>query len=129
MSWFDMNRDSFQAARLVQKHRHWRSAVSRAYFAAYAAITGVLEQAGAVDFRFGGRNRGHRQLLALAANNLDVRVYGPQTRKRIKRSLNILQTQRVNADDNDDQEAITNDDVVISLRNATSVLLALGVLR
>jgi len=130
MSWFDISRDNLKAARVAKKHGHSRSASSRAYYAAYAALAGVFQQAGSVQFQYEGNNPGHRQLLALAANNLDAKQYSNYARREIKRSLKQLQALRINADYNPrlDRSA-EQEEALISLRNASSVLTRLGVLK
>jgi hypothetical protein len=128
MGWFEMSRENLLAARLAHHHGYARSAVSRAYFSAYAALAGVFEAAGTVQFRYHGANPGHRQLLALTANNLDRKRYAPQVRRNVKQSLRILQSLRINADYNPDSVSITNDDALICVRNASAILLGLEVL-
>ncbi len=123
-----MSRDSRRAARLAHRHGHARSAVSRSYFSAYAALAGVFEQTGSTQFRYGGVNPGHRQLLALSANNLDPRRYAAHVRRNVKQSLRILQASRINADYNPDGTCVTLEDALICVRNATAVLLGLEVL-
>lgn len=129
MSWFDISRDNLKAARVAKKHGYSRSASSRAYYAAYAALAGVFQQAGDVQFRYEGNNPGHRQLLALAANNLNTKQYSNHDRREIKRSLKQLQALRINADYNSQLSHLAEqEEALISLRNAASVLRRLGVL-
>ena len=87
------------AAKVLLDKAFHRSAVSRAYYAAYAALTGVLEQQGA-DFTHGGANPSHDQLLALTAHNLDPARYGKGLRRQLKRAAAALQATRINADYN-----------------------------
>jgi len=129
MSWFDISRDNLKAARLAKTHGHWRTASSRAYYAAYAALTGEFEQDGTVQFRYEGNNPGHQQLLALAANNLDAKRYSHRDRREIVRSLKRLQGLRTTADYNArTPNADGIEEALISLRNAAAVLKRLGVL-
>ena len=124
-----MSRDSLRAAKLAHDHGHARSAVSRAYFSVYAALAGIFEGAGNVQFRYGGNNPGHRQLLALTANNLDPRRFAPHIRRNVKQSLRILQALRINADYNPDQMCVTEEESLVCVRNASTILFGLEVLR
>lgn len=128
MGWHETSRDNLRAAQLAHRHGHSRSAVSRAYFSAYAALAGVFEARGDIDFRYGGTNPGHQQLLALTANNLDRKRFAPHVRRNVKQSLRILQSLRINADYNPDSNIITTEDALVCVRNASAVLLGLGVL-
>lgn len=129
MNWFDISRDNLKAARLAKKHGHWRSASSRAYYSAYAALAGVFQRDGGIQFRYEGNNPGHRQLLALTANNLDPKRYSHHDRTEMKRSLRQLQALRINADYNPRlTELAEHEEAMISLRSASSVLKRLGVL-
>ena len=92
-------------------------------------MAGVFDGAGNVQFGFGGNNRGHRQLLALAANNLDAKRYALHVRRNVKQSLRILQASRINADYNPDSTSVTKEDAMICLRNASTVLIGLEVLK
>lgn len=124
-----MSRDSLLAAKLAHRHGHARSAVSRAYFSVYAALAGIFEGTGNVDFHYGGQNPGHRQLLALTANNLDPKRYAEHVRRNVKQSLRILQASRTNADYNPDRTSVTEEDALICVRNASTVLIGLEVLK
>lgn len=130
MSWFDISRDNLKAARTAKKHGHARSASSRSYYAAYAALAGVFQRDGGVQFQYEGNNPGHRQLLALAANNLDANRFTQHDRREISRSLKQLQALRINADYNPRlSQTAEQEEALISLRNASSVLKRLGVLQ
>ena len=128
MSWFEMSRDSLRAARLAHNHGHRRSAVSRAYYAAYAALAGVFDETGGIDFRYEGNNPGHRQLLALTANNLDPRKFNKTKRQEIKRHLKTLQAMRINADYNPAESSLDQQESMIALRQVTALMIKLEVL-
>ena len=79
-----MSRESLMAAKIAKDHGCFRSACSRAYFSAYAALAGVFAEDGTIDFSYEGTNPGHQQLLALTANDLDKKRYTPFERREIK---------------------------------------------
>ncbi|MEM1355653.1 MAG: HEPN domain-containing protein [Planctomycetota bacterium] len=129
MNWFDMSRDNLKAARLAKKHGHCRTASSRAYYAVYAALARVFQRDHEIQFRYEGNNPGHRQLLALTANNLDAKRYSMHDKHEMKKSLRVLQTLRINADYNPRlNNSAEREEATIALRNASSVMKRLGVL-
>ncbi|MCC6680865.1 MAG: HEPN domain-containing protein [Phycisphaeraceae bacterium] len=97
--WTALATDNLNAAKLLLDHKYFRSAASRAYYAAYSALTGVFERQ-RVSFTFGGSNPSHDQLLALTANNLDPKKFGITMRRQLKRATRQLQMTRLNADYN-----------------------------
>jgi uncharacterized protein (UPF0332 family) len=87
--------DSYGAAIELKKGRHWRSAVSRAYFAAYSAVSGCLIELG-VAMPAGREGPSHGGLPDLVANNLTIlRVHD---RPRLVSRLRELYRLRVLAD-------------------------------
>jgi hypothetical protein len=124
-----MSLDALDAAQLAHGKGHPRSAVSRAYYAAYSALAGHFEPNYRTQFRYDGNNPGHQQLLALTANNLDRRRFDAQQRRTVKRALLILQSLRANADYNPAETATDGRQSLIALRQATALMLVLGVLQ
>lgn len=118
--WAELAEENLKAAKLLLDHSHFRGAASRAYYAAYAALTGVFA-AQRVSFTFAGRNPSHDQLLALTANNLDPKRFGAAVRRQVSHAARELQLTRLNADYN----PRTTIDAVIArnmVRNAAFVV-------
>ncbi len=46
VSWNDLAQENFEAASLLRERKLWRPCVSRAYYAAYAEVTGRLVELG-----------------------------------------------------------------------------------
>lgn len=123
-----MSRDSLKAAKIANDEGFFRTAISRAYYSAYAALAGEFVDYGNIDFKYGGNNPGHQQIIALVANNLNPRQYSEFARREIKTGLRTLQAMRINADYNPEQLTSTAEGSLIALRNATSILHRLEVL-
>jgi uncharacterized protein (UPF0332 family) len=67
-TWRDIATENEEAAKDLLRARRYRSAVSRAYYAAYAMITGRLTTSGAVGA--GDRNPSHKTLPLMVEGNL-----------------------------------------------------------
>lgn len=65
--WRQVATENFSAALELVQH-HWRSALSRTYYAAYARITAGLERIG-VTFPDGQEGPSHKKLPALVENS------------------------------------------------------------
>jgi uncharacterized protein (UPF0332 family) len=68
-TWRELALDSRRAAQDLLEQNRIRSSISRAYYAAYCAITAVLAEQG-VDFAFGGNNPPHADLPIYILHNL-----------------------------------------------------------
>lgn len=89
-----MSLDSRTAAKDLLVAQRFRSSISRAYYAAYCAITGAL--AAGVTFGYGGNNPAHGDLPNLIVSNLGGL---PEAKRRaVRQSLLRLWKQRVDAD-------------------------------
>jgi uncharacterized protein (UPF0332 family) len=93
-TWRELSRDSLRAAQLLLEEGHLRSSVSRAYYAAYCAVSDQLSQRG-VSFAHGWNNPSHDQLPALVRNNLALAV---NRRRQLSRAIRRLRTAREDAD-------------------------------
>jgi len=96
-NWHELGEENLRAAKLLLDKGLFRSSVSRAYYAAYSTLTGLF-RGKSVKFRFGDSNPSHDQLLALAANNLNVSRFGKGTQFRLKKVTRDLQAARIAAD-------------------------------
>lgn len=94
MTWEELSRETYRAARLLLAHDRFRGAVNRSYYAAYAAVTSRLAARG-VQFGYGGNNPTHEQLPQLILHNLDVAVH---QRRRLAAAIRRLRLGRVEAD-------------------------------
>ena len=93
--WRAISRNSRKAAQHLLEVECYRSSVSRAYYAAYAAITSALVLAG-ITLGHGGNNPGHAGLPAYVLNNLTAL---PMTsRYEINKAVRRLYRARAEAD-------------------------------
>jgi uncharacterized protein (UPF0332 family) len=99
-TWQDMAKANMEAAKCLHDQGLHRPSVTRAYYSAYCALTQVLKGKHQKDFKYGGNNPAHNQLLALVRNNLELgRTKRPaDLRRMIGRSLNILLNLRIEAE-------------------------------
>ncbi len=93
--WREISRNSRKAAQRLLEAECYRSCVSRAYYAAYAAITSALVQQG-ITLAYQGNNPSHLSLPALVVNNL---TFLPLTiRFDLNKALRRLYAARIGAD-------------------------------
>ena len=93
--WLTVSRSSRKAAQHLLEVECYRSSVSRAYYAAYAAITSALVAQG-ITFGLGGNNPGHAGLPAYILNNLTT---VPLTRRfELNKAVRRLYAARVHTD-------------------------------
>jgi uncharacterized protein (UPF0332 family) len=93
-TWEELSRDGLDAAKLLARAEHWRSCVSRCYYAAYSAVTSRLHERG-VSFPHGWNNPGHEQLPNLILHNLTLPM---NIRRRLKQLIEFLRNAREDAD-------------------------------
>jgi uncharacterized protein (UPF0332 family) len=79
---------------VLARAEHWRSSVSRSYYAAYSAVTSRLNERG-VSFPHGWNNPGHEQLPNLILHNLTLPI---NIRRRLKQWIEFLRNAREDAD-------------------------------
>ena len=116
--------DAFIAAKELKAHP--RSCISRAYYAAYAAVANALVDSKGVRFPMGRDGPGHEQLPNLVANHLGKKLdFG--TIKLIKTALRRLYNARVYADYKPDS-VLTQTEATEALLDAKTVLLKLRIL-
>lgn len=96
-TWADMGRENLQAAKALLDGGHWRSAISRAYYAGYSSLTGEFRES-RLTFAYGDNNPSHEQLLSLTAHNLNARRYTRTQRSQVKVMTRELQGARIIAD-------------------------------
>ena len=93
-TWKELSLDNLEAAQALVAGEHWRSSVSRSYYAAYCAVSQRLAEKG-VQFARGWNNPAHDQLLALIRNGLTL---PPGARHRTATALRRLRLARETAD-------------------------------
>ena len=93
-TWRELSGDSLQASKMLLAEGRLRSGVSRAYYAAYSAVTGELVARG-LSFARGWNNPAHEQLPDLASHNLPLTR---PTARRLRKALRVLRKAREDAD-------------------------------
>lgn len=116
-TWMDMAKDSKAAASELAQRRRYRSAVSRSYYAAYAAATDRLVSQGLTSFgRF--HNPSHADLPVLVARNLSSLSH--HHRAKAANLLRQLRLLREDADYRPSRLVDRSDDVQASRCLATA---------
>lgn len=94
MTWQEISRENLIAAKSLSQDARWRSSVSRAYYAAYAAVAGALE--GLAQFPEGRHGPSHDRLPQLVMTYLTaLRVF---ERRKLSTAARRLYRQRIAAD-------------------------------
>jgi len=95
--WAEMSLNSFRAAQMLHSNAFYRSAISRAYYAIYAAIVAELTTVKGIHFAYQGSNPTHDSLPKMIGN-LDSRRYSWTWKKRTLSTFNALRQARIMAD-------------------------------
>ena len=94
--WWEVAERTRDTAQLAYNAGDWRSAVSRAYYAAYQAATGVcIAHEDETQFPPGWNNPAHDQLPELLRNNGDLSL---PVRRQVTQRLVALRVSRESAD-------------------------------
>jgi uncharacterized protein (UPF0332 family) len=89
-----MSKESLAAAEALLREGHYRSSISRAYYAAYCAATGEIVQK-LTTFSHGRNNPAHEKVPLYVQNNLTI----SQARKtEVTNGINALRRFREDAD-------------------------------
>ncbi len=120
--WSDIARDNLQAAQKLSKDQ-FRSCMSRAYYAAFSAVTFALSEH--KPFRYGRETPPHRELVRLIQAHLAA-LFSPVKLRALKTTVRRLYDERLNADY---RSGLTVDraSALRSLQDAYAVCRALGV--
>lgn len=94
-TWRDIAMENEEAAKELLRAGRFRSAVSRAYYAAYATVTGKLVDAGAIP-RTDESNPSHKALPLMVEGNLPG--LSPWQRRDLKATTRRLYNTRLDAD-------------------------------
>ncbi len=121
MSWKEISRENLVAAKSLSQHSRWRSAVSRAYYAAYAAVAGALE--GKADFPDGRHGPSHDRLPQLVMTYVtDLRFY---ERTKVVKAARRLYRQRISAD-YVPPDKVESEETRIAVQDATMILRSIA---
>src|SRR5947208_3007548 len=80
-TWQELSLDNLRAAKMLAGEGRLRSSISRSYYAAYCAVSGVLVDRG-ITFPHGWNNPAHEQLPDLVSHNLPL---PPDARRRLRK--------------------------------------------
>ncbi|MCA9411398.1 MAG: HEPN domain-containing protein [Candidatus Omnitrophica bacterium] len=110
-----MSLESLRSSKDLRDNGYWRSSVSRAYYAAYAAITGSL---GTQSFPRGWNNPSHAGLPNQISNEGSL----PESvRRKLKRNIRILRNMREDADYRP-QRVVGKNEAIDALHNSSEIL-------
>lgn len=124
-AWSAMGRESLAAAKRLMDAGHVRSCLSRAYYSAYATVTGAMMSQG-MTVSIGERpNPSHEQLPMLLRHNLDRRRFDDRTRRDLSQRLRTLRRFRIVADYGP-QEFLDRTHALACLRDASIIADRLG---
>lgn len=124
-TWTQMSIDAFKAAIVLHRKGYDRSAVSRAYYAAYAAVTVVLVKDPSVTFAHHRPNPDHGRLLDHMQHAFQMQGILQDVTNRLKGHLRDLRRLRVRAD-YAPTEAIGSREAEAAVRMAEKVIQELG---
>lgn len=96
-AWLDVGEDALLAAEHLYSESHYRSCVSRSYYAAYAFLASLLVMKTQVIFPEEREGPGHTSLSDLVWNHLQTE-FGYTQRKRIRTDIRVLYDYRLKAD-------------------------------
>lgn len=119
-TWLELAKQNLDAAKQLHDTSQVRSCLNRAYYCAYAQITGVLVGAGQTVSSKGRSNPGHEQLLQLARHNLATEV-----RSGVTRRLRRLRSFRLAAD-YDPESELSSAESLEAVQAASEILKVTG---
>jgi uncharacterized protein (UPF0332 family) len=94
--WKNAGASNFRAAKMLYEAQEYRPCISRAYYAAYQAVTAIaIEHGDEKNFPADWNNPSHEQLPELVRNNGGL---PKEVRKRISNALRDLRYSREDAD-------------------------------
>ncbi len=131
MTWAEMSRESFNAAKLAMHEAYFRSSVSRSYYAAYAAVTQILVEKG-LGFEQDREGPSHQQVKEMIDTNIGaikpkgLRRLRALDKKLLKQNMNLLYENRLDADYRPSR-SVDENRALNSLVAASRVLGLLGV--
>jgi len=124
-TWTNLSVDAFKACRVLRS-RHVRSCVSRAYYAAYAAITLRLNQCLGITYGLGRGNPAHGRVLDYLQFYAAQLGYSQEILDRVKGNFRDLRRDRERADYKPHSE-LDEHDSKESLRRSEQILRDLNI--
>lgn len=121
-TWKDLSRDCYEAATLLVSESYLRSGVSRAYYAAYCAVSNLMTAQG-VSLPHAWKNPAHDQVIRWLASQ---KSWGKGRRRTLVRALRSLRRGREDAD-YWPGVSLAKGDAVKLLKDAVLVLHALKI--
>lgn len=119
-TWSDIAQENLAAAKQLHGAEHVRSCLNRAYYCAYAHLTGVLVDAGHTVSSGNRANPGHQQLIELTRHNLPRGVGAG-----VVRMLRRLVSFRLAAD-YDPESQLSQTESLEALRSASKIMELTG---
>jgi uncharacterized protein (UPF0332 family) len=95
-TWRELSAEALAAARALLDRGYFRSCVTRAYYAVYAAATSELTAMKGVAFPFGWGNPSHQQLPGLIRSRLTQ--HSERNRRELVKAIRRLRMAREDAD-------------------------------
>lgn len=93
--WDEIARENLKAAQLLAARCYFRSCASRAYYAAFSAVSFALRTHG--PFEFGRETPAHQRIATLIQEHLGSRLSSVKLRD-VKSTIRRLYNERINAD-------------------------------
>ena len=121
-TWKELSRDSYNAATLLVSESYFRSGVSRAYYAAYSAVSNLMTAQG-VSLPHDWKNPAHDQVIRWLASQ---KSWGKGRRRTLVKALRSLRRGREDADYRPGV-SLSKGDAVKLLKDAVLILYALKV--
>lgn len=97
-TWKELAVANLESAKKLRESDLHRSGVSRAYYAAYCALTGEMTPKHSREFTYQDNNPDHKQLMKLVRHNLKSGALSSNFRKNLATSLEQLKGLREIAD-------------------------------
>lgn len=124
-SWREIGDECLNSAKYSHDGGFFRTAISRAYYAAYAHVSGALVEGGVDVARSDRPNPSHQQLDSLLAHNLDTKRFPIGVRRDLARRVRHLRRFRVMSD-YDPASYVDQNLSQVCLRDASIVSRRLG---
>lgn len=119
-----MSIDAFKAAERL-KTRHYRSCISRAYYAAYAAITNELQKVPSITLDYAGNNPAHGKLPNYIQRGFPSLGHSSQLINDVEGAIKGLRRDRERSDYMA-EDSIEEQDARECMRRAEQILRDLG---
>lgn len=126
-AWQTVGHDHLAAAQSCRRAGHFRSSVSRSYYAAYAFLSAALIKKDTVSFQISRDGPTHAQLPNLIRDHLN-QEFGSASLKLIRQNITALYNLRVLADYYP-QKTVGEDYAIEALQLATAIEKKVGMIK